>query len=365
MRYYSLTITNSAGQNVTLSPTGLGFATGAGPLASSLYTAQQTSNSKLIGLTNPAALNIEFDLIVYPGHKPQGQSLIRLWGLGIKTISQAANLNPANGVPASFSLSAGMSKGLPLANPAQAGIIATGLIWQAFGNWSGTEQTLDLIVQPGQPPSNEGISINWNWQKGQNLQAALTQMIAQAFPGYTADINIAPSLVAQSPQPGCYRDIAAFFTYLNRYTQWLGAQQYGPSYPGVTCAFAGKTLQVFDGQGTTSSVTTINFQDLVGQPTWIDVNTVTFQTVLRADLQLGDQVTFPTSVVPPYALTTPGAAFPGSPAASSSTFQGLFSITEVHHYANFRQSDAASWNTTFTAIYVPPTTPTVGVDLLD
>lgn len=375
MRFYSLTITNpSTGQNVLLSPSGLGFTAGSGPLATSLHNAQTTSNPNLIGLTNLAALNIEFDLPIYLGHEPQGGSLIRLWGLGVKTISQAANLNPVNGVAMQFALSAGMAKGLPLANPAQSGLIAAGEIWQAFGNWQGTNQTLDIIVQPGAPPGNQGIGINWNWQKGQNLQDALTQMMAQAFPSYTPDINISATLVAPSPQPGCYRDFAAFSKYLHAYTKQLGVQQYGESYPGVSLAFvtgtssSGKTqntLQAFDGQGAAQNVTTLAFQDLVGQPTWIDVNTVTFQTVLRADLQLGDMVTFPTGVMPPYALTTPSAAYPNAPTSSSATFQGLFSIIEVHHYANFRQADAASWNTTFTALYVPPTTPTVGVDLLD
>jgi hypothetical protein len=355
MRYYELAVSDSGGgQNYLLDPSGLGFAKGSGPLASSLYTSQTTKNSQLIGKTNPNALNIEFDMPVYPGHIPQGQALIRLWGVGLKTLGQASNLNPVNGAFKTFTLKGGMSKGLPLANPAQSGLLAQGIIWQAFGNWQGTNQTLDIIVQPGEPPGNQGVAVSFTWKKGSNLQGAVSQMLAQAFPDYTPKINIGQSLTAPIDQVGCYRDINAFFQYLNAYTKNLGTQQYGADYHGVSFSFVGNTIQVTDGKGQAAARSVaLNFQDLVGQPTWIDVNTVLFPTVLRGDINWGDQVTFPTGILPPYALTTPAAAYPNSPAASSSAFKGKFVVREVHHYANFREPDAASWNTTFTALYLP------------
>jgi hypothetical protein len=38
-----------------------------------------------------------------------------------------------------------VKKGLPLANPAQAGVILEDTIFQGYGNWIGVEQYLDLV----------------------------------------------------------------------------------------------------------------------------------------------------------------------------------------------------------------------------
>lgn len=356
MRYYSLSITDpSSGQNVLLSPNGLGFAYGSGALATSLQTAVTTSNPKLIGTTNPAALNLEIDVAVAPLNVPGSESMsyLRLWGIGIKAISQAANLNPANNVFKTFTLNAGMSKGLPLANPLQAGLILQGSIFQAFGNWVGVEQTLDLIVTAG-PSVNSGVGISFNWQKGQSLQSALVQTFAQAFPGYTAVINISANLTAPSTQPAYHDTLEHFATYLQQYTQWLGRKTYGSSYGGVGIIAVGNSIYAFDGQGPTATKTVaLNFWDLVGQPTWLDTNKLTFPCVMRGDIQINDQVTFPAGVLPPYAITTPQAAKPNAPASAPATFQGTFRVTEIHHYGNFRQADAASWNTTYVASVLP------------
>jgi len=353
MRYYSLSIQTPIGLLYQIDPNGLGFSLSTadkGATFSSVWTPRQTTNSALWGKPNLNALNVSIDLPVYMGHEPQGGALLRIWGLGIKTISQAWNLNPVNGKFNTFTLRAGMSKGLPLANPNQSNIIAQGQIWQAFGNWQGTEQTLDIIVYPGAPPDNSGTPISWNWPKGTTLQSALTQVLGQAFAGYSTSVNIT-TLIAPSDQKGIYRNIYAFFKHLQRYTQKLGTQTEGSSYTGVTFAFVGNVLKVFDGTVSTTPKA-LAFQDFVGQPTWIDVNTIIFPTVMRGDIGIGDYVTFPTGVLLPYALTTPGAAYPNAPAASSATFKGQFRVTEMHHYGMSAQPDAESWNTTFTAISV-------------
>lgn len=352
MRYYSLTISDPDGTVYQVDKAGLGFAksiANQGPTFSSTWTPWQTANPQLVGQPNPNALNIEFDVPVFMGQEPQGGSLLRVWGLGIRCLSQASDFNPVGSAYKTFELRGGMSKGLPLANPSQAGLIAGGRIWQAFGNWEGTEQTLDLIIYPAPPPNNYGVPISWNWQKGQGLAEALKQMIAQAFPSYTPKIAVSSALVAPSDQIGYYGNIDAFFKYLHRYTRKLGAQANGSGYFGVAFNFLGNTIRVFDGTAS-APVKELAFQDLVGQPTWIDVNTIIFPTVLRADIGIGDRIRFPTGVLLPYALTTPNAAYPGAPAASNSIFRGDFRVTEIHHFANSRQGDARSWNSTFTAI---------------
>lgn len=74
---------------------------------------------------------------------------------------------------------------------------------------------------------------------------------------------------------------------------------------GALAALAalGNTIYASDGAGSTPPKTVaLAFQDLLGQPTWIQANTVTFQTVLRGDINYGDKVTFPKGVMIPYAL---------------------------------------------------------------
>ena len=78
---------------------------------------------------DPGALNVEFDLIVSPqaiaqgdpaGGGDYGNSFIRVWGIPLQDISQAANLSAPTSAPGptyKAVLKGGMAKGLPLANP--------------------------------------------------------------------------------------------------------------------------------------------------------------------------------------------------------------------------------------------------------
>ena len=360
MRFYTLSLSTPAGQVYQVSPNGLGWSLGTagnGPTFSSLYTPWQ--NSSLAGQPNPNALQIEFDLPVSMLHLPQGLQLIRVWGLGIHCITQAqlANLNPTKNAAGklvynNFTLSGGMSAGLPLANPNQRGVIASGIIWQAFGNWEGVEQTLDLIVAPSINGLQGAVSLTWT--KGQGLQSALALAFKQAFPTFTASINVSPSLIAPSDQNGIYTDLTSFGQHLQRYTKRTFGSALGPNYDGVWIYTVGTTIYATDhALAPTKPPVALAFQDLVGQPTWIDYATILFPTVLRGDIDISDQVTFPSGTLLPYALTSPNAAYPNSPAASNVSFQGTFTVKEIHHYGSYRQQDARSWNSTMTAIYNP------------
>jgi hypothetical protein len=328
---------------------------------------------------DPGALQIEFDLPKVANHRPQGNTYIRVSGVGLQMISQAANLNPVDGVATTnFKLYGGMGKGLPLANPAQAGLLVQGQVFQAYGNWTGTEQTLELICNPGIVPGSaspnntlyaQGMGIMLDWKPGQSLAAALAISLTQAYPQYEQKINIANLFITNGvPQQACYGSLTSFSSWLHEFTKTLGAQVTGnPQYPGVSIWITGNTINVGDNtKPATPNVVNnakstqpkqLAFQDLIGQPVWIGPTTISFSTVLRADLDVNDQVKFPDGVIAPYVLTSPNAAKPNVPARSKSAFQGLFKLLEVHHYANFRQPDSAAWNTTYTAAYVRPTTP--------
>lgn len=92
MRYYAITISNAAGQVYSVDNAG-NFVFGPGPTFTSL-------NAN--GTTNPAALHVELDIPISPQHAPQGNSWIRVWGVGVRMIGQAANLNGTLADPTSL-----------------------------------------------------------------------------------------------------------------------------------------------------------------------------------------------------------------------------------------------------------------------
>lgn len=338
MRFYDLKISNAAGQIYQPAANGLGFALGSGG---------STFTSFVNGMNDPGALNIECDMPVSAWNQSQGRQWIRIWGVGLPMIGQPANLNGAN-----FSLSAGMKPGLPLATAAapQAGLILQGIIFQAFGNWEGVNQTLELVTNPG---ADGAGNIGFNWPAGTALSQAILVTLAQAFPKYTANVNIGANLVLAGTQPGTYPNLYAFASYLNEISLQAGTPVYGESYAGVSINIVGNTIYAYDGQGAQpAKVVNIAFQDLIGQVTWISATQVSFKTVLRSDIGLGMQIKFPAGIGPPYALTSAGAATPNAPVSSKTAFQGNFVVNDAHHYMNARQPDAESWNTTFTASVV-------------
>lgn len=341
MRFYSLTISDPV-SGLVYQPTadGNNFTKVAGG---------STFSSQVNGMNNPGALDINFDIPVYPFNQPQGNSGIHVWGVGLGMISQASQLAGTN-----FVLSAGMAKGLPLATAqsAQAGILTQGTIFQSYGNWQGNVQTLDLICNPGALQTNQ--SIVFNWPVGVPLSVALAATLNQAFPPptYKQKLNIG-NLVLSHSQPAFYDNFWQFAGYLANITRAAGvAAGFGASYPGVQITIIGNTIFAYDGTVATTP-TMLAFQDLIGQPTWIDPSTVNFKTVLRSDIAVGTTIKFPQGVQQPFALTAPAAAVPGASASSKTAFQGKFVVSEVHHFGTFRQSDADSWATAFSAVAAP------------
>lgn len=338
MRYYKLQLLSSSGVPLQATDTGFTPKSGAGPTFTSLL-----SN----GTPNPNALNLELDCTVVPAHVPQGQTSVVIWGVGLPLLGMGSELTGAN-----FILSAGMSKGLPLANPAQAGVIVQGRVYQGYGNWQGVQQTLNIIGMPGDLAPKSGIAFTWT--PATALAQALAMTFTQAFPGYQQSIAISPLLTLSDStvaENGFYKNLSSFAQYVFERTLALGALAIGDTYAGVAITIdpVKKAIVAYDGTTPRGPAIQLAFQDLIGQPTWIGPNTVTFKCVMRADIQVGYLIQFPAGIYPPYALTTPGAAQPNVPARSKSVFQGQFLVTEVHHFGNFRDADASAWVTVFTA----------------
>jgi hypothetical protein len=113
------------------------------------------------------------------------------------------------------------------------------------------------------------------------------------------------------------------------------------TYLGIKIVASGTNINVYDGtQSLSSNNIMINYQDLIGQPVWTNINTMQFKTTLRGDIKCGTIVTMPSTL----ASLSSTAAFSTT---NSQNLQGSFLITRLRHTGNFRQPDWQSWCTTF------------------
>lgn len=336
MRYYAITLTNAT-TGASVLPSSLGGL----PLSSLLPN----------GNFNPAALNIEFDIPVANAGIPVSNAYMRIWGLSIKDITQALSLTPASLPGVNIKMLAGMSKGLPLAKPGQQGTILVGSIFQAWGNWVGTEQTLDLTFNAVLGTSTVPKNLQFIWQQGTSLQAAIQNTLQTAFPGKMVTFGISSNLVLPNTETGTYQSANEFATYLNGISKMImngSGQSAVPNYQGIMITPNGNGFTVSDcTQTTNSTVKAIAFEDMVGQPTWAGPNEISIKVVLRGDLDLFNVISLPPSL----ATQTQQSLLRFN--QDQSAFTGNFIITQMQHYGNFRQPDAASWNTTIRAISQP------------
>jgi len=319
LRYYDIRLTDPK--------------TGTAVLPSSLAGLRQMGVQSITSLlpnsqyTNPAALDIELDITQYNNHAVDNKSFLRIWGLGLQDIGSAFNINGYG-----ISVRGGMAKGYPLANPAQAGLLVTGQVFQAFGNWIGTDMTVDMFLAPLAGSPDAPVNLTLNWLAGQPLHVALKNTLQTAFPKNKIAIAINPNIIQAHTEPGVYGSLGEFAEVINDITSAQGGQ-------GVCMATHGDgTILCWDGTQP-APVKQINFQDLIGQVTWIAPLTITAKLVMRGDLHIGDIINLPQAIT----TTTPQAL---TRFADKTTFTGNFIITQIQHWGRFRQPDAASWCTT-------------------
>lgn len=296
------------------------------------------------------AQTVELDLLVAPQHVPDAGSLsfVRVWGPTRDQISQAQNFNGK-----AISVYGGMQAGLPLASAdaTQSGLLITGTIFAGFGNWQGINQTLDFVINPnGDAPSDSSsVNIVHYWLKGTPLATALKATLGAAFPGWTIPTpKISPDLVLSSDDHGVYDTLAGYADYIQKRSKSILGETYDGVY--ITTNTGSKTIAITDNSTNPTDVTAIDGDDLIGQITWLDLNTISFVTVMRSDLQISDSVSFPKYVFA-QAQTSSSS---DSQARNSVTFTGNFGISRVQHFGNSRDPDAQSWVSSFQAYAINP-----------
>lgn len=294
-----------------------------------------TFTSFINGKSNPGALNVELDIPVAPFATPIGGSIVRIWGVPLKQISQATDLTNR-----SIAIFGGFQKGLPLANPKQAGLLARGTIFPAFGNWIGTDMTLDLILAPPFGTVANPANLVHNWPKNTPLAQAIKTTLQTAFPKYKISVNISDKLKLPEDVATYYQSIGQYSEFLREVSQKILGED---KYSGVTLTVRDDTITVYDSSAPAPNTREILFQDLIGQPTWISFNVIQFKTMMRADLALGDQVRMPQGIQ----QTITSASAPQF--RSKTAFQGAFTVNQIRHIGSYRQPDAASWVTVVNA----------------
>lgn len=287
------------------------------------------------GATDPGALNIVLDAPVTGAANPINSAYIQIWGISLQDISQASNLNNQT-----IQVYGGFQAGLPLANPAQAGLLVQGYVFQAFGNWIGTDMTLDIVINAGPGPKGQQVNLTHNWPKQMPMSTSVKNALSVAYPGIPVNVNISPNLVLNHDEPGFYRNITQFATYIKQVSKDI---MNSSTYNGVNIVFNNNTINVFDNTMPTSKTTAILYQDLIGQPTWIDAPNIQVKCAMRGDLSVGNMITLPQTLV----NNTQQAQ--SSLVNQSLSFQGSFQIQSLRHIGNFRQPDAASWVTVIDA----------------
>jgi hypothetical protein len=351
MRFYKIVVSDSTNNAAPASTSGSAASTTtpvapASPANTASNVASSSSSSGALltftslvnGVNDPGALDIEFDVNMTQSQSNNG-NWIKIRGIDPKLISQASNFNNKN-----LKMWAGYSSGLPLANeqvPKQ-GLILDGTIWPCFGNWIFNELSLEFFLVP---ISNSGLggptnpkNIVHNMPAGQPLSTALKNTLTTAFPQSKIVMNISDKLKLNYPDYGVYQSLEQLGNYIKGLSHSiLGVP---PDYKGVTFTTNGDTIHVNDG---TKSPGTINigYDDLIGQPTWINAETLQVTTVMRGDLPFPNN----TVITLPKTQVTQTSASAVLQKGNTLNFSGSWQVTSVRHVGKFRSPQYDSWVT--------------------
>lgn len=314
---------------------------------------EQVYTSELNGKNDPGALNILFQARIVDQATPGENFWVKIQGVPIQSVAQANNLNGKN-----IKIDCGFMAGLPLANPKQSGTIVKGNILQCYGNWIANYTELNMFVTPGwlaatdEPATpktgtmTDPIAVPFVWKAGQQLSDAMETYFSLAFPTWNAP-NIAVSdklvLPSQNFQSAWYRTLSAFNEWVQPFTQNL----IGGNYGGVRVWVSNNTVYAWDEIQTPKTIQ-ISFQDLIGQPVWLDIATMQFKCPMRADISIRNRVRMPKGTFPAIA----GGQAPYN-FRDKALQQGTFQVTEINHFGDFRNPNGEAWATVVTCAFLP------------
>lgn len=308
------------------------------------------------GNTVPGALNVSLDLPTSPYNSPMGGTgaALTVHNVGLSLLQAASQFNPSpDGTSyCNIQISGGMAKGLPLANPKQYGILMKSRIQQALGNWQGTSQTLDLIMVQTAGSLEDPYNFSFVCPNNSLLSTVILSTLQNVFPYVqTVNVNISPNLVAPETLTVQHLTLQDFAAYLNQKSKSILG---GTNYAGIQIAYIDNIIYVYDNwlnkNPPKSQIIQIDFNDFIGQPTWINPQTIVFKTVMRNDIKVGSSIQMPPPGKRGLVLTLPASY---SQFKNTTVFQGIFTVQTVRHLGDFRSPGAGNWVTVVQAYNLP------------
>lgn len=291
-------------------------------------------------------LQIEFDALITGYDVVNAGTLIVISGLPITMLSQSVQLSGCQ-----VNIYAGFSDGLPLANPSQQGMIISGQIYNKYANWIGTHQTMNLVVNPSPLLNDVGQkrSITLDGKKGEALSDVLQRSLKLAFPDFDIYISISDKLVLAEDAPGVYPRLGQLAVAVRSHSC---SAINTDDYTGVQMVMQNRAIRVFDNTTADGAGIPILPQELVGQPSWIGLASVSFKCPMRADLRCGDIVSLPQDIISgPGALLSVNTERSLSMLRNTVNFTGNFLITSVRHVGDYLNPDSNNaWNTIYEAV---------------
>jgi hypothetical protein len=180
------------------------------------------------------------------------------------------------------------------------------------------------------------------------LSDAIQQTLSTAFSsGGGANVAISDGLKLNYQDAGMYQNMEQYAGYIQKLSQSIMGIK---NYPGVMMRSKGQGMNVFDGSKPGAiGRGVIEYLDLIGQPTWLDIATIQVKCILRGDITGGMEVTLPESI----ATISPNAVLPfaASPQRFLSSLPGTGLVINVLHIGDFRNPDGVGWSTTYDILY--------------
>jgi hypothetical protein len=299
------------------------------------------------GVNDPGALDIDFNIEVTSG---ACAGSIEIKGITQNLISQSTVFTGQR-----VQLYGGFTEGLPLANDQviHQGLIADGQIYPAFGNWTGTDLSLTFIVIPGNASGIGGPTsprnIIHNMPQGSQLSSA--------FPNSQFIVNISNALTLNAPDQGYHQGLEQYMNYVKQLSHSILGTPDTTGYQGVQSFPTGYQKYLITDFTSPGTPIAIQFEDLVGQPTWIDNNKIQVKTVLRADINAAMAGGAPVTITLPEKLLVGtqggGAAFSYTSGQGANTyehgnvllFSGSWVVNKIRHVGHYRQPTGESWVT--------------------
>lgn len=308
------------------------------------------SNGKPIGPfdtseTPGCGLHVEFDFEVTGLDVVCSGTMLTIYGLPIDMLKQSVSLQ--GGL---VRMKAGFVQGLPLANKDQQGEVIYGEIYLAYANWIGTNQTLNLVINPSIRKTDDGkpFSIEGQGEAGERVGDVLVRALQKAYPNKLIDCTVSDNLVLPEPWTGKYTEIGSLAMVVKNASI---AMMRNERYSGIAISILSDRIRIYDNASAKwGEPKTIHAHELVGQPTWIAPFTVSFKCPMRGDIRCGDVVKLPEGLYSGAAsIVMANTTAPSVIAKNSTTFTGKFLVKSVRHIGSYLTADGDAWVTVFEA----------------